>query len=228
MTVAIIPIGGLGIRMNNDIPKQFIKINNKLICMYTIEKFQKNSNVDMIVLACVDTYQELIESECKKNNITKLKGIVKGGKTQLESIFNCYNYIKDEIHDDTKIIVHVGNRPLLSHNLIDKCINEYDKIGMLTTIIPSVEVMYNLKNNEIEDRNNIVRIQTPQVYSKDDLENLLKKCDLNDLKKYATVFDLMLHYGFNVKHIDGEILNFKITYPEDLLIFESIINNDKN
>ena len=227
MTIAIIPIGGFGIRMHSDIPKQFIKVNDKLICMYTIEKFQKNKNVDMILLACIDGYQEFIENECKKNNITKLKAVVKGGRTQLESIFNCYNYIKNEIQDDTRIIIHVGNRPLLSQELINRCITEYDKIGMLTTVVPSVEVMYNVKNNNIEDRNNIVRIQTPQVYSSLDLKKLQKNCDSDDLVKYATVFDLMLHHNIDVHHIDGELLNFKITYPEDLLIFESIVKNNK-
>ena len=225
MTIVIIPIGGLGIRMNKDIPKQFIKVNNKLVCMYTIEKFQKNDNVDMIVLACVDGYQELIETECKRNNITKLKGIVNGGKTQLESIFNCYNYIKNEISDDARIIVHVGNRPLVSQELINRCISEYDRIGMLTTAVPSVEVMYNIQNKSIEDRNNIFRIQTPQVYSSLDLKQLLKKCSLNDLLNYSTVFDLMLHYNYDVSYIDGELLNFKITYPEDLYLFESVIKN---
>ena len=50
-TVAIIPIGGVGLRMNDNKPKQYIKINNKPIFMYTVEKFQKNSNIDDIVIS---------------------------------------------------------------------------------------------------------------------------------------------------------------------------------
>ena len=224
MTIAIIPIGGHGIRMNTKIPKQFLKVDGKCIFMYTLEKFQENDKIDMIIIACVDGYSDFVKDECKKYNITKLRAIVPGGSNQLESIFNCYNYIKNDIKDDTKIMIHVGNRPLISQELINKCLVEYDNVGMLTTYVPSVEVMYNIKNKKLEERNNIIRIQTPQVYSSLDIKNLLNKKNIG-VAKHSTIFDLMIENGFDVSQIPGELINFKITYPEDLLLFESLIKN---
>ena len=71
--IAIIPIGGSGIRMNNKIPKQFIKINDKTLYIYTLEKFQNNESIDEIVVVCLNGYQKEVERECKQYGITKLK-----------------------------------------------------------------------------------------------------------------------------------------------------------
>ena len=223
--IAIIPIGGIGVRMNNDIPKQFIKVNNKSIYMYTLEKFDKHKEIDKIILAFPKNYpeyQELVEKECKENNIKKVVGIIEGGKTQLESIFNCINSIKEQLTDDDKIIVHVGNRPNLSVELIDKCIKESDKIGSLSTIVPEIEVLVNKKTKEIIPRNDIIRIQTPQVYFYKDLKDIV-----DDFNKYInngnTLCDLFLNMNKKISFIEGELLNFKITYPEDLELFKKII-----
>lgn len=224
--IAIVPIGGLGSRFKNKKPKQFIKINNKSLYLYTIEKLQNNSNVDKIVIACLSEYRDIVKKECEKNSITKIFKIVSGGKTQIESIYNGFNSIKDDINNDDKILIHVGNRPNVSDKLIDNCLKKYDDIGPVSTAISSIEVMINKKDKKIINRNNIIRIQTPQVYSKLDLEKLSSIIKEN-YSNGSTICDLMLFNGMDVNFIEGDILNFKITYPEDLYLFECMLNSDK-
>ena len=223
---AIIPIGGVGKRINEKIPKQFIEINGKSIAMHTIEKFEKNPSIDHIVIACVDNYLKYMKDECKKNKISKLYKIVPGGETQMLSIYNCIKAIKKEIKAEDKIIIHVGNRPLLSHNLITTCIEKYDEVGMLTTYLPSVEVLINQKNKKIVPRSEIVRIQTPQVFA---YKDLLPVMDIISKKNdYCTLCDLMIDQGYNMSFVKGEFKNFKITYHEDLEIYKLILNKTKS
>lgn len=227
-TVAIIPIGGVGLRMNDNKPKQYIKINNKPIFMYTVEKFQKNSNIDDIVISCKKEYFDYVKKECEKYNISKLYRVVCSGRTQLESIFNSINEIKKEYDISDKIVIHVGNRPNITEKLITKCVKLYDESGALTTTVPCIEGMVNVKDNSTINRNNIVRIQTPQVYSFLDIEKYYNNSDYY-YDKGSTICDLFLEDNKKITFVDGELLNFKITYKEDLELFKRIVeDSEKN
>ena len=221
---AVIPIGGKGTRMHADKPKQFIEVEGKCIAMHTIEKFQKNPFIDYIVLACLDEYHDYIINECERNFITKLIGVVPGGATQLLSINNCLDFISNKAKTHDKIIIHVGNRPLISQKLITKCLKKYDEVGMLSTCLPCVEAMVSKKKNEIVSRNDVVRLQTPQVYSYGDIMSV--KNIISGVNDYSTVCDLMIDNGKDVALIEGEFSNFKITYPNDLKMFELIIRGE--
>ena len=224
-SIAIIPLGGVGLRMESNIPKQFLMIDGKPLFIYTLLKFENNSNVSKIVVACKSEYRDYVISECKRCKINKLLCVAKSGKTQLESIFNSVEMIKKDYDENDILIIHVGNRPNVSTELIDKCIEKYNKNNEpLTTYVPCVESMINCKTNSVVDRNDVIRIQTPQVYSFKDIE-----CYTKDIKKYydkgSTICDLFVLDNKKINYIKGELSNFKITYKEDYDMFKLIINS---
>ena len=88
MNIAVIIAGGVGSRMGQDLPKQFINVYDKPVLIYTLESFQKHPQVDAIELVCIDGWHEIVWAYAKQFNITKLKWIVSGGKTGQESIRN--------------------------------------------------------------------------------------------------------------------------------------------
>ena len=90
MNIAIIIAGGVGSRMGQDLPKQFINVYDKPVLIYTLESFQKHPQVDAIELVCIDGWHEIVWAYAKQFNITKLKWIVSGGKTdrnQSETVY---------------------------------------------------------------------------------------------------------------------------------------------
>lgn len=220
--IAIIPIGGKGSRMKNETPKQFIEIEGKPIYLYTLEKFENNKKIDKIIIACINGYEEEVKETCKENNIKKVIDVVTGGKTQLESIYNCLKKLDDIAKNEDRIIIHVGNRPNLSDELITRILKESEEKRAVVSVIPEIEVMANRKTGKVIPRKDIVRIQTPQVYVYEDLAFFIE-----DGEKYygefATVCDMFLENDKEVSFIDGELLNFKITYPEDVELFKKLI-----
>lgn len=44
MTIALIIVGGVGNRMGQDIPKQFLNVYDKPVIIYTLEAFQSHPN----------------------------------------------------------------------------------------------------------------------------------------------------------------------------------------
>ena len=223
--IAIIPLGGVGIRMNSKIPKQFLQINNKPIFIYTVEKLQNNKNISKIVIACKKEYMYYVKEECEKNGIDKLYCVAESGTTQIESILNSIKKIRKNFKDEDRIIIHVGNRPNISNKLIDICIKKYNKSNEpLTTYVPCIESMIDYKEKSIINRDNILRIQTPQMYSFKDID-----CYLSNIKKYYnkgnTICDLLILDSKKINYVKGEISNFKITYKEDYDIFKLLVNS---
>ena len=49
-TIGLIIAGGSGARMHQDIPKQFITVNEKPVIVYTLEAFQNHPEIDVIAV----------------------------------------------------------------------------------------------------------------------------------------------------------------------------------
>ena len=81
MNIALLTAAGNGTRMHQDIPKQFIHVDNKPVIIYTMEAFQKHPSIDAIVVVTLDSWSEVIWAYAKQFNITKLKWVVAGGET---------------------------------------------------------------------------------------------------------------------------------------------------
>lgn len=218
--IAIIPLGGKGVRMGSDIPKQFIKVKGKPLYIYTLLKFEKSDDIDKIILAYPRGYKKMILDDCKNYNIKKIDFLTYGGVTQLDSIFNClknYNF-----NNNDKIIIHVGNRPNVTTNLISKSLTMYDELGPLSTTVPEIEVLVNTNDKTVISRNNIIRLQTPQVYMYNDLKDIILNYK-DYIYSAGTMCDLFLQLNRKVSFIEGELLNFKITYPDDIKLFEKMV-----
>lgn len=85
MNVAVLTAGGIGSRAHQDLPKQFLTVENKPILIYTLEAFQQHPSIDEIYVSCLDGWSAVLEAYAKQFNITKLKRIVTGGATGQES-----------------------------------------------------------------------------------------------------------------------------------------------
>ena len=75
--IAVIIAGGSGSRMGQDIPKQFLSVQEKPVIIYTLEAFEKHPSIDSIIVVCIDGWHEILKSYAKQFNITKLKYLIK-------------------------------------------------------------------------------------------------------------------------------------------------------
>ena len=71
MTVALLIAGGIGARMKQEIPKQFLHINDKPVIVYTMERFQQNPQVDGIVVVTLPHWIAFVEAYAKQFGIDK-------------------------------------------------------------------------------------------------------------------------------------------------------------
>ena len=111
MVEALVIAGGKGIRTNQDIPKQFINIDNIPVLIYTLNAFQQHPEVDEILTVCIDGWHEILWAYARQFNISKLKCVVSGGNTGQESIRNGIMELKKHHSGEDIVLIHDGIRP---------------------------------------------------------------------------------------------------------------------
>ncbi len=221
-TYAIIPAGGKGVRSGNATPKQYLKFYGKELIVYTFEVFQKNKLVDEIITTVSSSYISLIHKLKKKYRLTKLTGIVEGGKERQDSVFNGLNSISANKND--LVLVHDAARPLLPEDILTEAIKTAKNKGNALVCLKARDTLIN-GNKFVKsylDRNEIYNVQTPQIFRYSDLMKAMVFAYKS--KFYGTDESILIrNIGKKIHIVEGSPLNFKITTKEDLQIFKKLI-----
>ena len=222
--VAMIIAGGIGSRMGLDIPKQFLEVNGKPLIIYTLEKFNNNSNINYICIACHVDWIERLWGYVHKYNINKVKIIVEGGDNGLSSARNGVTAIDEfEKGNDAIVLIHDAVRPFIDDECIDDNIEVASQNGLAMCAAPLVETLvYSedfLYSDKIIPRDNLYKIQTPQTFKLSILKKLYDNVDVENSREPST-FALYMSKGLPIYISKGNEKNIKITYPEDLQYFK--------
>ena len=232
MAVAILTAGGVGSRVGSDIPKQFIHVENKPVIAYTMEAFQRHPSVTGIVISCLAGWEQVVETYAKAYGIDKLRGIVTGGRTNQESIANALAEVREAAQDDDFVLIHDGNRALVSQDIISNALAVAQREGSAVTAIPCTEVIARrdagdeATSHETIRRECLARTQTPHVMRLGELLALHKRANEDGVDS-AALPELMVRYGMPVHLTPGNELNFKITTPSDLQIFRALVERER-
>lgn len=194
MNIAIIIAGGVGSRMGQDLPKQFINVYDKPVLLYTLEGFQKHPQIDAIELVCIDGWHDIVWAYAKQFNITKLKWIVSGGKTGQESIRNGVYALEGKAQADDNIIIHDGIRPLVEPSVLSDVISKCSQYGNAVTSMPYNEQIFVIDKEDESTtkqyipRETLRRVSTPQAYKYElQLHFPLRSChSLNGVVGFAS------------------------------------------
>lgn len=229
MNIALIKAGGTGSRMKAGLPKQFICVKDKPIIIYTLEAFESHPSIDAIVVVCLDGWHEVLRSYAKKFGITKIVKIVSGGSSSLRSIQAGINEIRKHYSPQDTILVHDGNRPLISQDIISDVIAKSELYGSSVAAIPCTdEVMVtdsvHMESETFLDRKTLYRIQTPDAYKLETLIALFDHASEAQLETLGATNTLMIASGKKVHFAQGSELNIRLTTQEDILLCESLLD----
>lgn len=233
MNLVILTAAGIGSRMGQDIPKQFMHIENKPLIVYTMEAFQNHPSIDKIVVVTLENWMEVVRAYASQYDITKLANIVVGGVSGQESIFNGLQAIANmkDVKDEDVVMVHDGNRCLVSSEIISDSLATYAKYGSAVAAIPTVEAVFvsdnGFSSKESIDRTKLLRTQTPHTYSVGALLEAHSKAKELGIKNSVASATLMQELGNNVYFSKGSEENIKITTVEDISIFKAFLNARK-
>ena len=221
---AVILASGKGERMNCGFPKQFAEIKGKTIIERSIEAFEKNENVDEIIVVSEPSTIEKIEEIVQKNGYKKVTKIVPGGAVRAESSSHGVGEVAE---DDAKILIHDAARPLVTQRIINDCIIALDSCDAVNTAIKATDTIIEADNGVMKattERSRMMQVQTPQGFR----AGTIKKAHCLAKKEgFAGATDdcgIVFRYGLaDIRIVEGDRTNIKITYPEDIAIAEMFV-----
>lgn len=228
---AIVLAAGSGSRMKNKTKKQFMEIKGKPVIWYSLFEFEK-SRVDEIILV---TGKEDIDY-CKKEivekyNLKKIKNVVAGGSERYESVYNGLKEVTGNI-----VLIHDGARPLINNEIIERSIEGTIKSDACVVGVPVKDTIKRANKEgyiiDTPNRSELWITQTPQSF-KTDLVKMAYKKMKEELEKGNTTLnitdDAMVVEEFTtnqVRFVQGDYKNIKVTTPEDIDIAELFIELD--
>ncbi len=223
----ILLAGGVGKRMGSDMPKQFIEVDGKPIIVHTAERFQKNPNIEAIVVVCVHEWINHLKKLIEDYALTKIKWITEGGSTGHDSIRNGVFFLKDKIDSEDYIIVHDSVRPVLPQKAIDELLRvAYEKGNASSSIACHPPIVYtddNVSGIRDVDREHVMLTASPQAYKYSLALKCYEKAEKENYHNSTFTSSLLIHCGERVYFAKGTTSNIKITTREDLALFEALL-----
>ena len=233
MIFAAILAGGIGSRMGGtDTPKQFLTLGNKPVIVHTIEKFVINDKIDKIIVLTPKNFinhtNHLIDKYISDSDDII---VIEGGRTRNDTILNSINYINENygIDEDSIIITHDSVRPFVTHRIIEDNILAAKKYGACDTVIPATDTIVESINGatieSIPVRDYYYQGQTPQSFNIKKLFNLINSLTEEESNILTDACKIFILKDEDVHLVDGDVTNIKITYPYDLKLANTILED---
>jgi 2-C-methyl-D-erythritol 4-phosphate cytidylyltransferase len=230
MNIGVIFAGGVGKRMNSRIkPKQFIDIYGKPIIIHTLDVFENNSEIDAIVIACLEDWIPYLEDLLEKFNIKKVRKIVPGGASGQESIYNGLCAAEEVANGEKSIVlIHDGVRPLIKEQTIKDNIESVKAHGSAITCVTVKEtVLVVAADNSIDEvpsRDDTRLARAPQSFYLDDILAAHRRAMAEGRHDFIDSCTMLQHYGKKLYLIEGPQENIKITTPDDFYTMRALLD----
>ena len=234
MNIAVIFAGGAGVRMKTSgAPKQFLKVYDKPVIIYTLEKFQFSESIDAIVIACLESYIDHTRKLCERFGISKVRRIVPGGATGQESIYNGLCAAGEISQSDGDIVlIHDGVRPLINDEIIRANVACALANGNAITCAECKETVAVIDADgaitATVDRSRSRLARAPQSFRIGDIRAAHERARAEGQSNVIDSCTLMSMYGHKLYSVPCGSENIKITTPDDFFLFKAILESQQN
>jgi 2-C-methyl-D-erythritol 4-phosphate cytidylyltransferase len=228
-TTAIVLAAGAGRRIGGNTAKVFLPLAGRPLLLRTLDRVFSARSIEQVVL--VVAASEVARCETLLRADTALHGrpwlLQIGGATRQQSAKRGLEKVRSDIDI---VMIHDGARPLVSSNLIDRCVEAAADKGAVVAGLPVRDTIKMVSEDRriqsTPERSALWEIQTPQVFKRELIVDAHERAEREGVD---VTDDAMLveRLGTPVFILDGERTNFKITVPEDVWLAESLIREGR-
>lgn len=231
MVYGMILSGGVGTRMQSaNLPKQYIEVNGRPILMYTMVPFDESEKIDHIVVVANPEWHDQIRAWVAYYGIRTPVTLATNGENRQDSILSGLRAcaaIQPAAQGD-KVIIHDAVRPFVDTRIIGDCVDILDTCDCCLTAIPDNDTTYvSLDGKTIHKRANrdeLVLGQTPEGFNFPLYLALNEAATPEELAALRGSSELPFMKGYPIHFVTGSPLNFKLTRPDDMTLFQALIN----
>ena len=231
MNIAIILAGGVGSRIESDVPKQFVELSGRMMIIHSMLPFGTSPNVSNIQIVADEAWRDRIEDAVAEQPMIseKILGFSDPGDNRQLSIYNALVDIEKMGLGDVvrNVIIHDAARPFVTMDLIDDCFKALENHDGAMPVLPMNDTVYFSRTgthvDELLNRSTIYAGQAPEAfdYKKYLAANKALLPDKIMLIKGSTEPAIMS--AMDVAMVPGNQRNFKVTTQVDLELAEEIL-----
>ena len=223
--IAVILAGGEAGNNHQNIPTQFLNVHSKPILVYCMEAYQAHPALDAIYVVCLAGWESIVTAYARQYGITKLKGILPGGNSGMESLKNAVDAVRDQYSGEDVLIIQEATRPLISVETVSKLLLAAMQKGS-ATICHSMEeyVQFRVTQGRAEyvDRNAMIALQSPEAHRLSLITEVFEKAGAQPIRE--SCFTMLLHnLGYAINFVEGSVNNIKIAGEEDIATFAALV-----
>ncbi|NQT34949.1 2-C-methyl-D-erythritol 4-phosphate cytidylyltransferase [bacterium] len=220
MKFGVVIVGaGKGERLGRATPKCMVKIDKVPLLLLSVWVFEQSNDIESIVLVVPPGYEKDIDLDIKQLRFQNVTSIVPGAERRQDSVLHGIQALSRDID---RVIIHDGARPLLSTDVLNRFLTALKEEQSVFVGIPVTDTLH--KNIEgyaqsAPNRIDLIAAQTPQGFDR----SLLLEAFFAGEERQLTVTDeatlVRETMDVSVRIVEGEIMNVKITRPEDLELY---------
>lgn len=226
--IVLLMMGGKGERFGQQLPKQFYSINGMPLYLYILQKYNQMEEIDSIVIVTnPNYYNETIEWN-KLVDSDKVSYVLKGGNGRSKDIKDALDVINTFADFEDVILIHDATHPYVDTKGTNEVIEAIEKYGGATLGGKQYDTVYYTENGmlkEVISRDNVVSGASPEGFKFGIIYDVYKNSTLEELNKMTSAGAIALANGIEMAIIPSNILNLKITHPDDMLILENLASN---
>ena len=228
MNIAIILSGGVGTRMGGNVPKQYMVVAGNPVIYYCLRTFIEFTEIDAVIVVVSKEWKQYVESVVEGLNPNKPVYYSHPGETRQFSVYNGLNEASRRgAQVDDIVIIHDAARPMVSTELVSECLKCCSEADGVLPVVPVKDTLYQSKDGHnitsLLNRSELFAGQAPEAFLFGKYYALHNEMSHDDILKINGSTEIAYKGGLQIKLIRGDEMNFKITTPEDLSNFDSII-----
>ena len=233
--VAIVLAAGSGSRMNSDVKKQYMLLNDKPLMVYCLEVFEESKTItDIILVTSKEDVESCNDDIVDRYGLTKVRAVIPGGKERYDSVMAGLDKIRKEGGADY-VFIHDAARPFVTDDIIKRLYEDVVRTHASVAAVKSKDTVKIANNADYvvstPNRELTWIIQTPQTFSYslvlEAYDKLREEEDGLACQGIKVTDDAMVVETWTdhrVRLIEGSYENIKVTTPEDMDIALAIIN----
>lgn len=228
--VALVLAGGIGSRINADMPKQYLRVKGRMIISYCLKTLFDSSYIDAVWIVADRDWHDAIRQELTEGqgDTAKLMGFSLPGENRQLSIYNGLQDIIRFADEESAVLIHDAARPLLSEALIERCFAALSGHDGVMPVLPMKDTVYMSENGtsitKRLKRENIFAGQAPELFK---LGRYFEACKVllpDRILQINGSTEPAIMAGMDIVMVPGDEQNFKITTQTDLVRFSQLLD----
>lgn len=224
----LVMMGGSGTRFGASVPKQFVEVGGRHVFLYLLDAIESLSVADGFVVVSHKDWVDYIK-EVTKGKYSKMLAVVEGGDCRSKSVYNGLKELKKYAKDEDNVLIHDATHPHLDGAKIPELIKQIDLYSAATLVSSVYDTCYIKKEDglidHVVDRKTVAVGASPEGFKMGVIYPIYDNASEEELEKMTSAGAIWLSSGGEMGTVVSELLNLKITYPNDMELYKLLYNN---